>query len=96
MSLLGNAPHYHFGCVIQKIDGSFQQQQQQRPNMDPEYYFRPRVAALASAQMEYAGTPVGSARGSLASHLDTIGVNSGAAAAVQRANQGGGGEPMIE
>jgi len=73
-----------------------QQQQQQRPNMDPEYYFRPRVAALASAQMEYAGTPVGSARGSLASHLDTIGVNSGAAAAVQRANQGGGGEPMVD
>lgn len=64
--------------------------------MDPEYYFRPRVAALASAQMEYAGTPVGSARGSLASHLDTIGVNSGAAAAVQRANQGGGGEPMVD
>ena len=31
------------------------QQQQSRPNMDPEYYFRPRVAALASAQMEYAG-----------------------------------------
>ena len=62
--------------------------------MDPEYYFRPRVAALASAQMEYAGTPVGSARGSLASHLDTIGVNSGAAAAVQRANQGG--EPLVD
>ena len=42
----------------------------------------------------YTGTPVGSARGSLASHLDTIGVNSGAAAAVQRANQGG--EPLVD
>ena len=49
--------------------------------MDPEYYFRPRVAALAQ---EYAGTPVGSARGSLASHLDTIGVNSNSA--IQRAS----------
>ena len=41
-------------------------------DMDPEYYFRPRVAALASAQLEYAGTPVGSARGSLARYMRTI------------------------
>lgn len=63
---------------------------QRKPrDMDPDYgreYFRPRGefltrgAALASAQIvgpDYgAGTPVGSARGSLASHLDTIGVSS--------------------
>lgn len=62
-------------------------------DMDPDYrdYFRPRGgefltrgAAMASNQLvgnEYVGTPVGSARGSLASHLDSIGISSGANAA---------------
>lgn len=62
---------------------------QRKPrDMDQDYreYFRERPrgefltrgAALASAQSgvpDYAGTPVGSARGSLASHLDAIGVS---------------------
>ena len=74
-------------------------------DVDPDYreYFRPRGgefltrgAALASAQLvapDYGGavgTPVGSARGSLSSHLDSIGVNGSSAQAtlvVPRASQ---------
>ena len=76
---------------------------------DYREYFRPRGgefltrgAALASAQLlasDYAtvavaGTPVGSARGSLASHLDTIGANGNGGAGVasvvpSRASQAG-------
>lgn len=69
--------------------------------VDPDYreYFRPRGgefltrgAALASGQLiapDYGGavgTPVGSARGSLSSHLDVIGVN---------ANPGAGGQASL-
>ena len=51
-----NFIHHSIGKPqIESVKNRTQQQPQQRSNMDPEYYFRPRVAALASAQMEYAG-----------------------------------------
>lgn len=71
-------------------------------DMDPDYreYFRPRGgefltrgAALASAQLvaaDYgpgAGTPVGSARGSLASHLDLISATGNNSVVVPRVSQ---------
>ncbi len=49
-------------------------------SVDYRDYFRPRGEYLtrgaALASQDYAGTPVGSARGSLASHLDSIGMTS--------------------
>ena len=81
-----------------KLDNSLKQRIPIPPKDMDDYYFRPRGgefltrgAALASAQLvtpDYGVTtgtacPIGSAsRGSLASHLDSIGVTSTAAAAV--------------
>ena len=92
-----NGPQEGTLIITPKVDGIKQRIPLPPKDMD-DYrdYFRPRGefltrgAALASAQLvtpDYgvsAGTPLGSTRGSLASHLDSIGV--GGSAVQQRAS----------
>lgn len=83
-----------------KLDNSLKQRIPIPPKDMDDYYFRPRGefltrgAALASAQLvtpDYGVTTgtghISSARGSLASHLDSIGVTSTGAAAAVAAQQ---------